>query len=469
MDEHNARCTNWIGAIATIDADRAVLSDDTRRIAAQHAKAAGESLNADTMGKWLFNAVADKHPELRRLDTQLTMPKWPSVGIPVAALFLGLTADTLASSRRIDLLAIPVFTLLLWNLVIYALLVARQFHRCEGAGLLDWISARIASLGFEPRSGQTELWPRIRNEFVRTWQTASMPLLLERTKIIFHAAAIAAIAGVIAGMYLRGIAFEYRAGWGSTFLSAESMHALLATLLGPAAWVTGIPIPDAQHLKSISWHINPAGEKAGDWIHLYAATCALFIIAPRLMLGILSLTKLRQLRTDFPIDTSAFALPAQSVLADSDSPKARRICVIPFNLELTSRSRDLIRLYAFGEAGGPVNIDYREPIAYGDEERYFRQFDGGKKAPERYVIVFNLSSTPETEVQGIVARGLMTIAANHTPVSAPSVYVDGTAFMDRFGGEASYAHRLQDRKQTWTQFLKNYKIKPLFLNTDSNS
>jgi hypothetical protein len=68
---------------------------------------------------------------------------------------------------------------------------------------------------------------------------------------------------VIAGLYVRGLAFEYRATWESTFLDATTVHWLLAGLLAPGSMLTGIATPGAAHLESIR---APASENA--------ATCA---------------------------------------------------------------------------------------------------------------------------------------------------------------------------------------------------
>ena len=53
--------------------------------------------------------------------------------------------------------------------------------------------------------------------------------------LLMHALAAALALGLIGGMYLRGLVFDVRAGWQSTFLDAGSVHAFLATALAPAS------------------------------------------------------------------------------------------------------------------------------------------------------------------------------------------------------------------------------------------
>src|SRR5690606_14377362 len=91
--------------------------------------------------------------------------------------------------------------------------------------------------------------------------------------------------GAIAGLYLRGLVFEYRAGWASTFLEPDQVRALLAVLFGPASLLTGIELPDAERLAAMRMPPGP-GERAADWIHLQAATLALVVVLPRLALAL---------------------------------------------------------------------------------------------------------------------------------------------------------------------------------------
>ena len=62
--------------------------------------------------------------------------------------------------------------------------------------------------------------------FVAEWSEAARPLLTARAVRLFHVCAAAVGIGLIAGLYLRGIALDYRAGWESTFLDARQVRAL---------------------------------------------------------------------------------------------------------------------------------------------------------------------------------------------------------------------------------------------------
>ncbi len=122
--------------------------------------------------------------------------------------------------------------------------------------------------------------------FVAEWSAATRPLLITRSVRLFHLCAAAVGIGLIAGLYLRGVALDYRAGWESTFLDARQVRAVIAVLYGPASAVTGIAIPDAEHLAALRWEGGSGGESAARWIHLLAATALLFIVLPRLLLAL---------------------------------------------------------------------------------------------------------------------------------------------------------------------------------------
>jgi hypothetical protein len=98
-----------------------------------------------------------------------------------------------------------------------------------------------------------------------------------------HTAAAALALGLIAGLYLRGLVMDYRAGWQSTFLDAGAVQALLGVVLAPAAWLTGVAVPEVAPLRLAPG--AAASASAAPWIHLLAATLMLTVVLPRLLLA----------------------------------------------------------------------------------------------------------------------------------------------------------------------------------------
>src|SRR6185437_9947129 len=110
--------------------------------------------------------------------------------------------------------------------------------------------------------------------------------------------------GLILGLYLRGLVFRYEAGWESTFLSASAVHALAVLFYGPAAALSGIGVPPADALAALRWTGSAGGAEAASWIHLIALTAALYIVAPRAILAVLSRYKLWRLSRRAPLPAS---------------------------------------------------------------------------------------------------------------------------------------------------------------------
>ena len=183
-------------------------------------------------------------------------PQWLFWAFVVFAFATGIAGDSFAASgHAINILAVPLLLLVLWNVLFYlgmALNQAFQFRHFKKA------KPDLAQ--------QVALW---------------------HGKTYLHAAAVALAVGVLFGMYWRGLVFEYQAVWQSTFLSAQNVHAFLSFVLIPAVWLSGTTFPDVNHLAQLQFPAH-VGENAGCWIHWYATTVLLVIVLPRLVLAWLS-------------------------------------------------------------------------------------------------------------------------------------------------------------------------------------
>ena len=119
--------------------------------------------------------------------------------------------------------------------------------------------------------------------FARTGGARAPLLYAARAARILHVAAAAFALGIIGGLYVRGLVLEYRATWESTFLDAATVRSLVAFFYAPGALVSGMVVPDIARIAAIR---APASENAAPWLHLMAATLAVVVIVPRLMLAL---------------------------------------------------------------------------------------------------------------------------------------------------------------------------------------
>ena len=383
---------------------------------------------------------------IRQGETDVRKTVWPSHSpswiyrvLPAGGLLTGFSADVLLSSGRIDLLSFPVLSLLLWNLTIYVLtLLKRLRSRREGRELHEFVSwlAGLCNKSFEKlHAGGSEVLndPRTRG--------LSHLILLSRIRASVHLSAVTTTVGLMIGMYLQGVAFEYRAGWSSTFLEADTLRIILVLILGPAAWITGIGIPNVEVLRSLAWSAGTDGEIATDWIHLYAVTCILVVVLPRLILTLWSLGTAR--RREWELQAVASNVEEYPT-PNMSSPHFERICVIPFNHLDVSRCRRMF----------DGVIDDRQSVPYEKIDEYFDMFKPNEISA-LYVAAFDLAATPEAEVHGRVIDRLKQAAGT----CEIKVCLDTNAYAERFAG---YPERVGERKKSWSDFLAPYGVTPVF-------
>ena len=246
-------------------------------------------------------------PRDRTAQRWLARRGWHTAG-PWLAVLIGLAAgvgmDQLMPSQRVNLLAPAVWAVVAWNLVVYLGLLWPG----SGGALQRW----LAAWGTGRAEGATALWLQ------HAW-----PLTLKRSAVLLHAAAAALGLGLMAGLYLRGLVLDYRAGWESTFLDAATVQRVLEVLLAPASAVNGIAVPDVAPLQLAPG--APARASAAPWIHLYGATLLLAVVLPRAALALWAAARARWLAGHFalPLDTPYFETLAP--LMQPHLPRALRL------------------------------------------------------------------------------------------------------------------------------------------------
>jgi hypothetical protein len=240
-------------------------------------------------------------------------PAWVVVALLAGAL-VGLGIDQLGTPERVNLLAPAVWGVVAWNLGVYllALLPSRG-----GLGLLRGALAGVAGLGRRGDAAAAELWAE-----------HAAPLAAARIALVVHAAAAALALGLVGGLYLRGLVLDYRAGWQSTFLDAASVQQALGWGLAPASALTGIAVPEVAPLQLAPGAAATAS--AAPWIHLFAATLALFVVLPRVALAALAGARASRLAHAFPLplDTPYF-LSLHALMRGDRSPVVRLLWSAP--------------------------------------------------------------------------------------------------------------------------------------------
>jgi hypothetical protein len=263
-------------------------SDDDRAWATRQAVAAvGEGARPDTFvatrAALALPRLLPRAPEAARW---LERRGWHPALVPLAlllGLLAGLAVDQLGPPQRVNLLAPAVWAVVLWNLFVYAAL----WLPAPQPGLLARLLAgRGATLARQP-------------QLHADWLRVAAPLLARRVALLLHTAAAGLALGLIAGLYLRGLAMDYRAGWQSTFLDAPAVQAALRFGLWPASSLTGVPVPEVAPLQLAPGAVATAS--AAPWIHLFAATLLLAVVLPRALLAALAALRAARLARQLPL------------------------------------------------------------------------------------------------------------------------------------------------------------------------
>ena len=309
MNESDARDALLLRAYESArDTPDSVWSDADRAWATRAAHAVeGESSSDEAFiarrARLGAERIAQRERTAARVLSLLSWRPWLGQMLLPLAFMLGIASDLIGASQRIALLAPPLLGLLAWNLGVYLFGGVLIFLRSSGrdpqplrpiGAMLIRLSHGVASQRVLARLGGPI------KQFATSWTQVSAPLAQARAARILHACAALLAGGMMLSLYVRGLVLEYRVGWESTFLDAGMVHALLSLVLGPAARITGLPLPDLAGIQALRLPASD-GASAASWIHLYAVTVLLFVIVPRSLMALWSGWQVRRLQASFPL------------------------------------------------------------------------------------------------------------------------------------------------------------------------
>lgn len=307
-------------------------------------------------------------------------PAWVIVALVVGAV-LGLVSDGLVAGPYFNLLSPLLWGLIAWNLALYAWMLVQAMRGGTGA-LRPWLARWLTPL------------PAVDH-------TATA-----RAAALLHAAAAGVALGLAAGLVLRGLVLDYRAGWATTLLATESVQAALRWGFEPARLLTGIAAPDRAAVEAL--RIAPgqaATASAAPWIGLMVAQLAAWVVLPRLLLTALALRR------------------------GAAPPATARFWVLPLGVAPDARVIAGLQALLARRFGAGAQLQIAAPLAWGDEDRPPPVPPGA-----RAVLLVDLASTPEAEVHGRLLQALVS--------ARPLVVADAAGFVQRFGRGDRLAQRL---------------------------
>jgi len=463
MNEAAARDVLLVRAIETTDVDGMLLPrrdrDHAGRTAAELARWDADTRRAPPdaadyfahRARLLLDTLGGREPALRAAAQSLAWRPWIDAALALVALAAGLLFDRLGDRGHVNVLAFPLLALLLWNGAVYALLAAawlgallrRDRSMAARIGPRAWLR-RLAERAAPRRRGA--LAPAF-GRFADDWMAASARLTGARLARALHLAAALFALGAVAGLYVRGLVFDYRAGWESTFLGAATVHALLSAVLGPAAHVLGHAFPDVAQVEALRFQPGATGDSAARWIHWYALTVFALVVLPRLLLAGWAAWRAHRLATSFPLDLHA---PYFRRTGAGFARAAMRLRVLPYSYTLDAAATAGLHALARTLFGEHAVLDQHASIAFGEEARAADAL-AAAAADEPPVALdlalFSLAATPEQENHGAFLDALRTRGA-----AARAMLVDEGPYARRLGPQAGSDARLAERRAAWRAF-----------------
>ena len=202
-----------------------------------------------------------------------------------------------------DLLSLPLLAIVLWNVVVYLVMLAgwlmprRKHDHPVLEGLRRW-----STVGWR-RTGQ--LRADVTAQFHLLWNAATPALQVRRWTALMHLAALGWAAGVAASLLVQGLVVEYRVGWESTFLDARQVHAILSVLLWPVVWLLPFDGFSVQEIARLQLGPSSVGQVEPRWVWMYVALLLLVVMVPRAVLAAVALARAKLLSRKVRLDLDA--------------------------------------------------------------------------------------------------------------------------------------------------------------------
>ncbi len=359
----------------------------------------------------------------------------------------GAAIDAIGPGGRLNIIALPLLGVLVWNLVVY-LLLAWQALGGGGPGTAGrWLHGRLMRLAH--RGGMPEALAR----YAADWARVGAPLHAQRLAAVLHAAAAALALGLLASLYTRGLAFEYRAGWDSTFLGAEDVHRLLSIVLAPALWLTDSVLPSAGQLATLRFADGP-GENAAPWIHLLALTVLLFVLLPRNLLVAWSAWRAQHLHKDLPLTLDAPDFRRRLPARHTTSVAVR---VLPYSYTVDAALQPGLKAALERALNASVVLQLAESLPLGGEDELDARL-AGTDAGTVLLPLLALTATPERETHGAF---LSALSARRRDDARRLVPIDESGF------HAFDATRRAQRRAAWRSMLSDLGLQPVFVDLAS--
>ncbi|UGQ47732.1 DUF2868 domain-containing protein [Massilia endophytica] len=460
MNEQAARDIVLVRAIETSDRNFEILSQDDRHYANRTARELAQWQASETgkaaapvhfyqqRAEQIIRKLSQRHPAFSAFVKRRTGLHGLSWLLPLLALVLGAGLDRIADPHRVDLLSGPLLLIIGWNLLVYIIMLVWLCIPRAGTTSFRarWIRRLAGGKAAMPRKMPHALSSAL-FAYMADWTQLSARLYAARLGAVVHLSAAMFALGAGLSLYARGLMTQYAAGWESTFLDAAQVHELLSLLFWPATQLLQLPGFTLQEVQSLHYAAAPNGAGGARWVHLYAATLALLVILPRLVLAGLAAARAGWLARHFPLDLEQ---PYFRQLHDAAGGEPGVLRVLPYSFTVDEARAKGLAAIAAGLLGERARVQLLPSLAYGAELPQI-----GQEGATLTAGLFNLAATPEKENHGAFITQLLLATGGNAVL-----LIDESAFAER----APDPQRLRQRVELWREFCIFHGKEPQLVN-----
>ncbi len=424
----------------------------------------------------LRGRLVARFPVIERVMRGAYAVGWLDAAMIFLALLLGFSMSAIDAGRRINILAFPLLGLVVWNVLVLVALGLGRLRRARGRPVspsrgASWYR-RVAGSGIRRlitrSAGYHATLATALGSFAGSWGETGSRLLLARAQRLFHAAAAMVAIGLVVGLYLRGVVFQFDAGWESTFLGPEQVQPILRFLYGPAAAITGLRLPATlAETAALRWTGSGSGVDAAAWIHLLAVTALLFIVVPRAAAALLAHVSLKRLETAAAIPVSTLAYARRTLGGAAGVPGFGICAVTPYAADPSPGARRALEALVAAALGEATTVDLRGVVRYGEEDAWLESLDSGAgRVADCHLLLFNLAATPESENHGAMLAGARDWLTRSNRAGQLLVLIDETDYLRRFGTDPGMLGRIDERRRLWRKFVADHGLTALIVRLD---
>ena len=229
--------------------------------------------------------------------------------------------------------------------------------------------------------------------------------------------------------------------------------------VGLIQWAAQAGVQDAAQLGAESGsnvsQVEAENLGAAFWIHLYAVTVALFVIVPRLVLGLLANIIARRRTNGFVLDVRD---PYIARLVASFAGGGGKLQVMPYSYTPGAESVAGLQQIALRLVGEDAQVELRPSVAYGAEAGGGMIMAAGDGQPPPSVALMSLAATPEAESHGAFLTHMR--GSLQTPLA---VIVDESIYKARLQPQPDGAARLDERRALWRSFCSSHGVQAVIV------